>query len=194
MKPMIEKIVEISIKILVRGGIDRLTMRAIADELKISATALYRHISNKRQIYYQISEHICQKIKYPQTINDPKEYLIEINSSFRNELLAIKHSASVFGQIIPNSPEHIKFFDKNMEALIAMGIKSPQCFFYVKIINNYIMASVWDEEFFKDILRHKPKGKGVNYYLSHLNNINYEVNFKNGLNAVIDGIIKQYFG
>ena len=191
MKPMVEKITNASIAILKRDGIDGLNMRAIAGELKLRASALYKHIREKREIYYLISEYICEKITCPENLKDPRNYLIELNKSFRKELLGIKHSASIFGRIIPNSPKHMEFFNKNLAALSAMGVESTRCFFAAKIINNYVMSSVWDEEFFRAITRGNSSGTGINYYRSHLNGINYDRNFMYGLEAVLDGITPQ---
>ena len=86
-------------------------------------------------------------------------------------------------------PKHMEFFNKNMEALSALGVEDAWCFSSTKIINNYVMASVWDEEFFRAISRGSPTGTGITFYRSQITGMNYDRNFMCGLEAILDGII-----
>ena len=188
MKPMVDKIIHASIAILKREGVEGLSMRAIAREVELHVSTLYSHISRKRDLYYLISEYICHNINYPSNMDDPRGYLIELNQSFRRELLKIKHSAFIFAEIIPNTPKHLEFFNKNMEALSALGVEDSLCFPITKIINNYVMASVWDEEFFRAISRDASPGTGKAFYRSKIAGANYDNLFLNGLEVILNGL------
>ena len=192
MNPMVEKIVNASIEILKRGGIDGLSMRAIAKEVELRVSSLYNHVPRKKDIYHLISEYICQNISYPDAINDPRSYIIELNRSFRRELLKIKHSALIFCELVPNTPKHLELYHKNMEALSALGVDKARSFSCATIIKNYVMSSVWDEEYFRAISRSiNPAEKGELFYRSQLAGINYDRNFMYGLEAILDGLLKD---
>ena len=51
------KILEAAREIYLEGGIDALTMRAVAARVGVTATALYRHVANKQEMLTQVIEH-----------------------------------------------------------------------------------------------------------------------------------------
>ena len=51
------KILEAAREIYLEGGIDALSMRAVASRVGVTATALYRHVANKEEMLAQVIEH-----------------------------------------------------------------------------------------------------------------------------------------
>ena len=52
-----QKILDAAREIYLEGGIDALTMRAVAARVGVSATALYRHVANKGEMLALVIEH-----------------------------------------------------------------------------------------------------------------------------------------
>lgn len=59
-----DTIIEVAIKILNTDGLNKLSMRSLADKLEIKASSLYWYFKNKDEVLLYISEYICQKCDY----------------------------------------------------------------------------------------------------------------------------------
>ena len=68
-----EKIVSKAIKLADKSGLDSLSMRAIAKELKVEAMSLYNHIANKSDLIDAIVDQIFSEITWPHESRNWKE-------------------------------------------------------------------------------------------------------------------------
>lgn len=57
------EILNAATKLINEGGIQHLTTKALADEMKFSEPALYRHFKNKTEILYSLLEYFGQTLK-----------------------------------------------------------------------------------------------------------------------------------
>lgn len=145
-----ETIVEASIKILNRDGIENLTMRTIAKELGIKAASLYWHISGKLELYGEISEYLCSQCDMPESTNDAKNYLVETYKAYRAMLLSTRDAVPIFENSIPNTPKRIEIIKATAYALEKIGIQGKNLMTIANLLNNYVLSFVADEIRFKN--------------------------------------------
>lgn len=145
-----EKIVEASVVILNRDGIEGLSMRAIAKELEIKAASLYWHFSGKMELYGEIAEYLLSKYEMPEETDDSKDYLISSYSLFRDMLLSTRDAVAVLENSIPNTPRRIDIIRAISKALLKMGVKEKNLTTVSNLLNNYVLSFVADECRFKN--------------------------------------------
>lgn len=145
-----ETIVESSIKILNRDGIENLTMRTIAKELGIKASSLYWHFSGKLELYGAIAEYLCSQCNQPGYMHDVKDYLVETYKAYRAMLLSTRDAVPVFENSLPNTPKRIEMIKATADALIRMGIQGKNLMTVANLLNNYVLSFVADEVRFKN--------------------------------------------
>jgi AcrR family transcriptional regulator len=145
-----ETIVEASIKILNRDGIENLSMRTIAKELDIKAASLYWHVSGKQELYGEIAEYLCSRLILPKASAEEgsanaKSYLLEIHKAYRAMLLTTRDSVLIFENSVPNTPRRIEVIKAVIQSLLEMGIQAGNCMTASNMINNYVLSFVADE-------------------------------------------------
>jgi AcrR family transcriptional regulator len=140
-----EKIVEAAIALLNRQGIEKLTMRALADTLAIKAASLYWHIKDKQDLYDQIAEKISADIKPSCGLKDAKAFLMEGAALYRKNLLKIRDSVEIFMRSVPVTPQRVELIKNITICLLHLGIKEENCLIAAHLFNNYILSSVADE-------------------------------------------------
>jgi TetR/AcrR family tetracycline transcriptional repressor len=146
-----EGIVEASIKILNRDGIENLTMRTIANELKIKAASLYWHFKGKLELYGEIAEYLCfQWHVVTRDGDDPKSFLEETYKAYRTMLLSTRDAVSIFENSIPNTPKRLEIIKDTLHALSSMGIADKNLITIGNLLNNYVLSFVADEVRFKN--------------------------------------------
>lgn len=183
-------IVEASIKILNRDGIEELTMRTIAKELSIKAASLYWHVSGKMELYGMIAEHLCSQYDMPKRY-DMKSFLEETYKAYRTMLLSTRDAVPIFENSIPNTPKRLEIIKATMDALSSMGIPDKNLLTIANLLNNYVLSFVADEMRFKNtppeafgafVERVTPIDRRV------LANIDYDEQFLYGLRVLFAGL------
>lgn len=140
-----EKIVQASIEILNRDGIDCLTTRELAKELGIKSASLYWHIKNMQDLYGLIAEQLCSEMEITCDRSNAKEYLYEMNTKYRAKLLKIRDSVEIMIRSVPNTPNRIKIIKDTMDCLSRLGIKDKNRITAANLLNNYVLSFVADE-------------------------------------------------
>jgi len=182
-----EKILDSSILLLNKNGINKFTMRKLIKEMKVSSATLYRAVSNKEGIYSIICEHICQKIHVFEAV--PKLFIKEVLTELRTELLKIRNSAAIFYETIPVYREHMEFKQSIIKALLAQGMDEEYSFSTACLLINYVLFSVWDEEFYSSLSGAKNARGIISFYKNMVKDIDYGSHFQHGLNLLLNGLI-----
>jgi len=133
-------IIEASIRILNQDGINGLSMRSIARELKIKAASLYFHIKGKTELYNEIAEYMCIKCKKPDKSLEDKDYMIESAKTYRAMLLNVRDSVAIFQDSSPNTPSRIGIIKDWTERLSKLGVCEKNILTIANLINNYVLS------------------------------------------------------
>ena len=174
-----DTIIEVAIKILNTDGLNKLSMRSLADKLEIKASSLYWYFKNKDEVLLYISEYICQKCDYSKIFSSSREELVYILSQYRDILNSIQDSAKIIQLTPPITPGRQKL-------ITDLGIPDKKIFVASNLINNYVISFVLDEISFKSI------PSNINSSIMEIDipgfNLNLDDEFLKGLNIILDGI------
>ena len=138
-------IVEASIRILNRDGIEGLTMRSIAKELNIKAASLYNHIRSRQELYGEISEYMSLRCVMPGNKDTLYDYLVEYYQAYRGMLKTVRDSAAIFENSIPVTPRRMEFIRDVLEKLLDFGILPENLLTISNLLNNYTLSFTADE-------------------------------------------------
>ncbi|WP_028767699.1 TetR/AcrR family transcriptional regulator [Shewanella fidelis] len=72
-------------------GLHNLSMHALAKQLGVTATALYRHVSSKEELIACCCDYVMKRVGIPAE-TDWQQYLYCFAKNFRSSLLAVPHS------------------------------------------------------------------------------------------------------
>ncbi|MDR1643235.1 MAG: TetR/AcrR family transcriptional regulator C-terminal domain-containing protein [Clostridiales bacterium] len=140
-----QTVVNASIGILNRDGIDGLSMRNLGKELNVKASALYNHFVDKAELCSAIAEDMCKRYEMAEPNTDKKAYLLEMNRSYRKMLLAVRDSPAIFEESVPNTPQRVEIIRAICDAWLAFGIKPKNLMTASNMVNNYVLSFVADE-------------------------------------------------
>lgn len=181
-----DTIIEVAIKILNTDGLNKLSMRSLADKLEIKASSLYWYFKNKDEVLLYISEYICQKCDYSKIFSSSREELVYILSQYRDILNSIQDSGKIMQLTPPITPGRQKLINHVVKLITDLGIPDKKIFVASNLINNYVISFVLDEISFKSI------PSNINSSIMEIDipgfNLNLDDEFLKGLNIILDGI------
>ncbi|MDR1214161.1 MAG: TetR family transcriptional regulator [Propionibacteriaceae bacterium] len=139
-----DAIVDAAVTILNRDGVERLSMRSLAQELSIKAASLYWHFANKEELYGAIAESLCAP--WPLLLTpDPRQRLVDIFTAFRAALLTVRDATVITAESTPSTPRRIAVIQAIVQALEEMGVPLGHLLVVANLLNNYVLSFVADE-------------------------------------------------
>jgi AcrR family transcriptional regulator len=144
-----ETIVREAIGILNREGIERMTMRSLAEALGVKAPALYWHIKNKQELIDQIAERMSAEMLPSCGLSDARKYLFEFARVYRQKLLEVRDGVEIFLRSYPSTPARCETIKNTLISLLHIGVKEKHCLVAASMFNNYVLSFVADEVIFK---------------------------------------------
>jgi AcrR family transcriptional regulator len=93
-------------------GIERLTMRAVAARLDVSAMALYHHVEDKDELLRLVGDDVLGRIELPdRDSGDWRELFTSISMAAVDALLEVRGLSSVLlsSKMLPNARRLVKF-------------------------------------------------------------------------------------
>ncbi|MDG4800021.1 helix-turn-helix domain-containing protein [Micromonospora sp. WMMD980] len=73
-----EAIAAAGLRLVETRGAEALSMRRLAGELGCSPMALYRHVSDKRELLVLVLEQVAAGIELPEPVGSPRQRLVEL--------------------------------------------------------------------------------------------------------------------
>ncbi|MFC0214393.1 TetR/AcrR family transcriptional regulator C-terminal domain-containing protein [Paenibacillus chartarius] len=138
-------IVHAAIDIIQEEGIDKLTMRRLAQKLNIKGASLYWHVQDKNELLSLAAEEICQRIQFPDERLPWEEQLLEFGRRCRNTYLQIRNSVHVLVATPPITPYRMHLIHKINRLFELAGFKKEDVFSAGWMLNNYICSFILDE-------------------------------------------------
>jgi len=187
-------IVEASIQILNRDGIEKLTMRTIAKELNIKAASLYNHIGGRQELFGEITEYMLGSCVFPENKTSPRNFLIKASQEYRNMLKTVRDSVAIFENSVPNTPRRTKVIQSFFEKLYEYGVRQENLLTVSNMLNNYTLSFTADELRYKntppEILNPLMEKFSFGNKLFEHREINFDRQFLYGLEVLFTGIKK----
>jgi AcrR family transcriptional regulator len=138
----LERIVAEAVALLDEEGVDRLTMRRLAERLDTGSTTLYWHVKTKDDVLDLALDAVFGEVRLPGRPADGAAWhapVRELISGWRAALLRHPWSATILDRPLmgPNALERTEFL---YAALTAAGFAAPKAAAYS--LSNYVMGSV----------------------------------------------------
>ncbi|MEV6734883.1 MULTISPECIES: TetR/AcrR family transcriptional regulator [unclassified Streptomyces] len=204
-------VAETALRLLNEGGLDKLTLRAIAQELDVKAPALYWHFKNKQELIDEMATEMFRRMATSpaepgsDAPSTPwRERMLVANHGLRRALLAYRDGARVFTGSRFTGTEHAEQSEAYLRALLAQGFELPQAVRAMTTAFSYTLGFVIEEQGVNPVPGERRDGYDVaerserlaDYPLAaaagaHLFQ-EYDEHFEEGLQIVIDGIAARY--
>jgi len=143
-------IVEASIRILNRDGIEGLTMRTIAKELNIKAASLYNHLRSRQELFAEIAEYMVERSPMPDSGGAPYDFLVQTSRAYRDMLKTVRDSVAIFEKSMPSTPRRVDIIRNLSKKLLEFGVLPENLMTISNMLNNYTLSFTADEVRFKN--------------------------------------------
>lgn len=141
-----DKILETSWELLGEEGIEKLSMRRLADRLGIQAPSLYWYFKSKQNLYQRLANQVSKVIVEEfHSEGDWKEQLTEFAVTVRNVLSRYPCSTQLMMLTLPHEPDMIRFTNRMLLCMESTPLEQEQKLQSVLTVVNYIFYFVLDK-------------------------------------------------
>jgi TetR/AcrR family transcriptional regulator, tetracycline repressor protein len=141
-----DAIIDAALRVLDRDGIDRLSMRRVADELGAGAASLYWHVRNKGELLQLLSERIAEQITLPAP--DParwQEQLRDVARQFRAAAHRHRDAARLTLGRVPFGPGLARYTEWLFQLMVPAGIPDRVIAYLGDLASLYVGAYAFEE-------------------------------------------------
>ncbi len=141
-----DKILEASWEILGEEGIEKFSMRRLADRLGIQAPSLYWYFKSKQDIFQRLANQISKIIVDEfHSEGDWKEQLAEFAVTVRAVLRRHPCSTQLMMQTLPHEPDIIRFTNRMLQCVESTPLEQEQKLQAILTFVNYVFYFVLDD-------------------------------------------------
>lgn len=141
-----DKILEASWAILGEEGIEKLSMRKLAERLGIQAPSLYWYFKSKQDLYQRLANDIARIILSElKSEGDWKEQLYDFAMTTKNVLKRYPCSTQIMMMTLPNEPNLIRFTNRLLQCVEDTSLTEEQKIQVVTTTLNYVYFFVLDD-------------------------------------------------
>ncbi|WP_139997442.1 TetR/AcrR family transcriptional regulator [Paenibacillus paridis] len=141
-----DKILETSWELLGEEGIEKFSMRRLADRLGIQAPSLYWYFKSKQNLYQRLANQVSKIILEEfYSEGDWKEQLEEFAVTVRNVLSRYPCSTQLMMLTLPLEPDLIRFTNRMLLCMEATPLEQEQKLQAVLTLVNYVFYFVLDK-------------------------------------------------
>jgi TetR/AcrR family tetracycline transcriptional repressor len=134
-----EAILEAGARVLQRDGCGGLTMRAIADELKIQAPSLYWYVSGKDELEVALYDHLMSDLQFELSGNDWREDLRHVARQMRHYMRDRRDVALLLPHDYSVGPHALRHLEQGLTILRRAGLAPRDAAYAVNMLFNYIV-------------------------------------------------------
>lgn len=140
-----DKILEASWKLLGEVGIEKFSMRRLADRLGIQAPSLYWYFKSKQNLYQRLANQVSKIILEEfHSEGDWKEQLTELAGTVRSVLSRYPCSTQLMMMTLPHEPDIIRFTNRMMFCVESTPLEQEQKMQVITTFVNYVYFFVLD--------------------------------------------------
>ncbi|MBM6996585.1 Tetracycline repressor protein class G [compost metagenome] len=140
-----DRILEASWGLLGDEGIEKFSLRRLADRLGIQAPSLYWYFKNKQDLYQRLANQVSKIILEEfHSEGDWKEQLTELAVTVRNVLSRYPCSTQLMMMTLPHEPDIIRFNNRMLLCVESTPLKQEQKLQVIITLVNYIYNFVLD--------------------------------------------------
>jgi AcrR family transcriptional regulator len=189
-------------------GIERLTMRAVAEHLGVTTQALYNHIGGRRELLALLANDYGDAFEFSA---DPasswQDWLVAFARSLRTRLLARPGTAASVATRGPTSPAAVRFVDHTIAKMSTDGFDEQEALLAYKAVLELVVGMVQRQEtrdadperdqahralFYEALTASEPDELGnLAFIAAGWNRRNPDELFEYSLACLLDGIAQQ---
>lgn len=141
-----DKILEASWELLGEEGIDKFSMRRLANRLGIQAPSLYWYFKGKQDLYQRLANQVSKIILEEfHSEGDWKEQLRELAVTVRSVLRRYPCSTQLMMMTLPHEPDIIRYTNRLLLCVESTPLEQEQKMQVVTTLVNYVYYFVLDD-------------------------------------------------
>ncbi|MGW9124199.1 TetR/AcrR family transcriptional regulator [Paenibacillus chitinolyticus] len=141
-----DKILETSWELLGEGGIEKFSMRRLADRLGIQAPSLYWYFKSKQDLYQRLANQVSKMILEEfRSEGDWKEQLTGLAVTVRSVLSRYPCSTQLMMMTLPHEPDIIRFTNRMLLCVESTPLDQEQKMQVILTLVNYVYYFVLDD-------------------------------------------------
>lgn len=141
-----DKILEASWKLLGEEGIEKLSMRKLAERLGIQAPSLYWYFKSKQNLYQRLANDVSKIIlENLHSEGDWKEQLTELGVTLRSILSRYPCSTQIMMMTLPHEPDIIRLTNRMLLCVESTSLEQEEKMQVVTTLVNYVYYFVLDD-------------------------------------------------
>ncbi|OZB96709.1 TetR/AcrR family transcriptional regulator [Paenibacillus sp. XY044] len=141
-----DKIMEASWELLGEEGIEKFSMRRLADRLGIQAPSLYWYFKSKQNLYQRLANQVSKIIlEEYHSEGDWKEQLTGLAVTVRSVLGRYPCSTQLMMSTLPHEPDIIRFTNRMLLCVESTPLEQDQKMQVVLTLMNYVFNFVLDD-------------------------------------------------
>jgi AcrR family transcriptional regulator len=141
-----EAIVEAALRVLDKVGVDELSMRLVADELRTGPASLYWHVRGKDELLQLLFERLNDEIELPEP--DPTRWQEQLKMVGR-QVRALAQRRRDYARIslgrIPSGPSLARFAEWMFALLLPVGVPDQVIAYVGDLLSLYVGAYAFEE-------------------------------------------------
>lgn len=141
-----EKILEVSWVLLAEDGLEKFSLRRLADRLGIQAPSLYWYFKSKQNLYQRLASQVSKTIVEEfQSEGDWKEQLSSLGFVLRSVLVRFPCSTQLMMMTLPHEPDIIRFTNRMLLCVDSTPLEQEQKLQVILTFVNYVYNFVLDD-------------------------------------------------
>lgn len=141
-----EKILEVSWVLLAEDGLEKFSLRRLADRLGIQAPSLYWYFKSKQNLYQRLANQVSKMILEEfQSEGDWKEQLTNLGFVLRSVLVRFPCSTQLMMMTLPHEPDIIRFTNRMLLCVESTPLEQEQKLQVILTFVNYVYNFVLDD-------------------------------------------------
>ena len=140
-----ERVLSAAVKLADRGGVESLSMRKLAQALKVEAMSLYNHVANKDEILDGLVEIVISEIELPAKGADWKDGMRLRANSAREMFLRHPWAISLMESRKNPGPAAMRYYDAVIGCMREGGFSIAMAAHAFSVLDSYILGFAMQE-------------------------------------------------
>ena len=140
-----ERVLSAAVKLADRGGVESLSMRKLAQTLKVEAMSLYNHVANKDEILDGLVEIVISEIALPAKGADWKDGMRLRANSAREMFLRHPWAISLMESRKNPGPAAMRYYDAVIGCMREGGFSIAMAAHAFSVLDSYILGFAMQE-------------------------------------------------
>jgi AcrR family transcriptional regulator len=144
-----EAVVDAALEVLDEGGVEGMSMRAVADRLGTGAASLYAHVSGKDELLALVLDKVVAEIPLPVAGEAPwQEQIKDVIRHMRRAMAA--HRDLAYGALgnIPTGPNALRLINATLGVMRGAGLPDQVIAYAADILPLYATATAYEESLY----------------------------------------------